>query len=317
MKRFLVTGGAGFIGFHLCRFLLNQGHEVVAIDNFSRGQRDSEFLELSRHLTFIEADLSKCFPDIHGDFDGVFHLAGVVGVEDVLKEPYEVFQKNVRILFETFNWLRKNKIKSFVYASSSEVYGWGQETFDHPVPTPEDVPLLMPPRKNYRGGYALSKMNGEVLTEMVCSENLIPFSILRLHNVYGPRMGHSHVIPQLWQQMKTHPGKLCLQNSSNTRAFCYVEDAVKQLYESILHPVNDILNVGNDQEEISIAELAAKMSLHMNPNLVIETQVDGRDPFKRRCPDMTKRYSYFGQKSFISLDEGLKRSIDWYNQSIQ
>lgn len=302
-KRYLVTGGAGFIGFHLCKFLVSKGHEVIALDNFSRGKKDQDFEELCHEIQFIEADLTTPFPDLSGEFDGVFHLAGVVGVEDVLKDPYLVFQRNVKILFETFNWIKKSKVHSFLYASSSEVYGWGQELFDLPVPTPEEVPILMPPRQNFRGGYALSKINGEVLTEMVCTESQIPFSIVRLHNVYGPRMGYSHVIPQLWKKIRESQGKLSLKNPANTRAFCFVEDAVSQMYQSIQFPINDVMNVGNDREEISVSELAARMAVILDTDLEIEPEEDFRDPFKRRCPDMSKRMNSFGETDFISLNE--------------
>lgn len=294
---------------------MNLGHEVVALDNFSRGKKDSEFEELCRSIHFLEADLTRPFPEISGEFDGVFHLAGVVGVEDVLKDPSLVFERNVKILFETFSWLRKTKVHSFLYASSSEVYGWGHDIFDLPVPTPEDVPLLVPPRQNFRGGYALSKMNGEVLTEMVCSEQNVPFSIVRLHNVYGPRMGYSHVIPQLWKKIRESDGKLSLKNPSNTRAFCFVDDAVFQMYQSIQHPINDVMNVGNEREEVSVSELASRIAVILDTNLEVEPVDDVRDPFKRRCPDMSKRLSSFGELSLISLDEGLKRSLDWYEKT--
>lgn len=315
MNRYLITGVAGFIGLALCRRLLAAGHRVVGLDDFSRGPRDSELqsLRLNNNFTFYECNLAQAFPaEIVGEFDVVFHFAGAVGVEDVISKPYSTYENNLRILFTVTGWLKKQQVKKFVYASSSEVYGWNPDVI---VPTPENVALIAPPADMPRGGYALSKISGEFLTTTKCQELAIPFTIARLHNIYGPRMGHSHVIPQLIKKIAHASEFIQVHNSAFTRSFCFIQDALDQMLalSDVCH--NEIINVGDDQEEIEIGQLAHLIAQQMNKSITIQNENTASDPFKRRCPDMTKSKSLLGVSARTSLVEGLALTIAWYQEN--
>ena len=311
---YLVTGAAGFIGQALCSRLLNDGHRVTGIDNFSRGKRDTEFLKLESHqnFTFYDHDLTCGVPEkINQNFTGVIHLAGIVGVENVMDEPFDVFQINIKMITEVLNWMRKNNVGSFLYLSSSEVYGWHEQLV---IPTPEDVSIILPSLESPRSGYALSKIQGEFLTHTLCKQLYIPYSILRPHNVYGPRMGHSHVIPQLWNKIKSSESVL-VKNPHFTRAFCYIDDAISQITDSLNAPLNTVENVGNDSSEIEIFDLAKRMAQILNKTIQIKSELYEQDIFQRRCPNMNTRDNRFGKKAYISIDEGLQRTLSWYEKN--
>lgn len=312
MKRYLITGAAGFIGASLCRRLLADGHLVVGVDNLSRGLRDSELesLLLNPNFSFFVCDLARSFPsEIDGEFDVVFHLAGAVGVEEVIAKPYVSFENNLKVLFTILNWLNPIQVKNFVYASSSEVYGWNKTVT---IPTPEEVTVVAPPGHIPRGGYALSKISGEFLTITRCEELNIPFTIARLHNIYGPRMGYSHVIPQLIKKINQAHETLSVKNATFTRSFCFIQDAINQLLALSESRCNEVINVGDDQEEVEIGQLANLIALHMKKSVRIQSEENLSDPFARRCPDMKKSQLFLGEIPRTPLTQGLALTIAWY-----
>jgi len=193
--RTLITGGAGFIGLHLARRLLRDGGEVVLVDNFQRAVHDQDLTSVTRdeRCSMVEIDL-LCDPLPSMEVDAIVHLAAVVGVSNVVQQPYSVLRSNVDTLLRVIDWATGlSGLRQFVFASTSEVYagsvglGWAK------VPTPEVSPLAIVDPCDPRATYLLSKIYGEAL----CAHAGLPYTVIRPHNLYGPRMGMSHVIPQL------------------------------------------------------------------------------------------------------------------------
>ena len=198
MKKILIIGGAGFIGFHLAKKLVGK-FKIDLVDNFSRGARDKELIKLvnERNVRLLNMDFLNSynrFKNIPKDYSYIFHLAAIVGAKNVIKFPYEVLTKNFTLLKNAIDiGLRQKKLKRFVFSSSSEVYYGTLKNYGLKFPTPEETKLSTLDLSDKRGTYMLSKIYGEAM----CSHSGLPFTIVRPHNFYGPRMGLSHVIPEL------------------------------------------------------------------------------------------------------------------------
>ncbi len=193
----LITGGAGFIGGHLARCLLEKDVRVHLLDNFSRAVEDPflDELKVHRNATLIERDLLApgAVDDLGSSYTHVVHFAAIVGVANVMKQPYRVLRDNMALTFSALDLAKKQRpLERFVFASTSEVVAGTLESFGIPIPTPEDTPLTITDPAAPRSTYLLSKVCGEAL----CHHSGLPFTALRPHNIYGPRMGMSHVIPE-------------------------------------------------------------------------------------------------------------------------
>lgn len=314
MSKILITGAAGFLGLQVSRRLLAQGHEVHLIDNMQRGVLDSEFSEVLAHGSahFIELDLTEpaSLDQLDRDFDQIYHFAAMLGVERVLKAPYEVLTLNASSMQNVLNWARKlSGLKRFIFSSTSEIYAGTRSHYSIPVPTPESVNITLESVEKPRTSYALSKAYGEALLHA----SGLPLTILRYHNIYGPRMGFDHVIPQIIGKIIDH-SEVSVPSADHTRAFCFIEDAVTQTIAAANaeNTIGITLNVGNSSEEIRIEDLvrkiadALKMEITINPEPATEGSPD------RRCPDTSKMTALVGIKAQVSLEEGLKRTCEWY-----
>src|SRR5262249_31528404 len=177
------------------------GNEVHIVDNFSRGQNDQALKTLAGpcDARILQEDLlaPDALSSLPDDYDFVVHLAAIVGVQNVLQRPYETLQDNVLMQLAAIRFARRQKLlKRFVFASTSEVYAGSVGRGDLPVPTPEDVRLTLTPLHEPRSSYMLSKIYGEAML----LHSGLPFTIVRPHNIYGPRMGMAHVVPQLLEK---------------------------------------------------------------------------------------------------------------------
>jgi UDP-glucose 4-epimerase/UDP-glucuronate decarboxylase len=319
--RVLITGGAGFIGFHLASGLSQSADcEVVLVDNFRRGRRDEEFEALLHRpgVSLVEGDLAEggVLERVGGAFDEVYHLAAVIGVRNVLERPHEVVRINALATLHLLDWFVAGGGRKLLFASTSEAYAWTQLFYPLPVPTPESVPLALMDLSNPRSSYAGSKIFGELAVNHYCRAYKKPFVIVRFHNVYGPRMGYDHVIPELHERARQGQDPLVVFSADHRRAFCYVQDAVDLLIKMMRGPAADglTLNVGNDQEEVTMRQLAERILHLMELERTILVQPAPNDPIARRCPDMTRARKLLGYAPRFDLYEGLGQTLAWYDQ---
>jgi UDP-glucose 4-epimerase len=321
MSRVLITGGAGFIGAHLAEGLAAGGREVDLVDDLSRGQLDDDLRALldRPNVRLLERDLlaSGGLDDLPNDYTLIFHLAAIVGVANVLKAPYAVLHRNIELHAAALELaLRQRGLERFVFASTSEVYAGTLELGSLPVPTPEDVPLTVPDVSRPRTAYMLSKIYGEALTMQAD----VPATVLRPHNVYGPRMGMAHVIPELLERAHSAPDGRTLEVYSvdHRRTFCFVSDAVEMAIRAAEAPdgVGKTLNLGSQGPEIPIGELAEMVIEVVGRKLETEPLPAHPGSPPRRCPDMTRMTDLTGYTAAVSLSDGLRQTYDWYRDTV-
>jgi nucleoside-diphosphate-sugar epimerase len=320
VTRALITGGAGFIGCHLARALLAQGGGVTLVDDFSRGASDEAIAALlAAGAVLHDRDLRQpdAFAGLPRDISHVFHLAAIVGVRQVLDRPYAVLRDNVSMLEGTLAFARTlPHLERVVFASTSEVYAGTLRAFTLPIPTPEDTPLAAGDLAQPRTSYMLSKIYGEAL----CHHAGLPFTIVRPHNVYGPRMGMSHVVPELLAKAWAAPqgGTLEVYSPTHRRTFCYVDDAVEMIRVAALRPAGRgaTLNVGAAQPEITMAELAGLIARTVGKALEIVPLPATPGSPERRCPDMTRTAALTGCTARTSLADGLRATSEWYRHRL-
>ena len=316
----LITGGAGFIGAHLAEHLVEKGFGVDVVDDFSRGTHDEAIasLEASGRVRLLERDLRPpgALEDCDSDYDYIVHLAAVVGVANVVARPSDVLRDNISMLQEVTSLAhRQSSLRRFLFASTSEVYAGTLENFTLPMPTPETAPLALPDLARPRTTYMLSKIYGEAIVRHAG----VPFTIVRPHNVYGPRMGLAHVIPELLQRAHaSSDGRLDVFSVHHRRTFCYVDDAVEFLVRAVETPQSEgqTLNVGSQRPEVSIGELADIVISVVGKDLKVVSREATPGSPERRCPDMTKTIRLTNYEPQVSLDEGVRRTYEAYRTRV-
>ncbi len=317
----LITGGAGFIGYHLARYLCARNIDVTIYDNFSRGVVDPDLKELSlyENLTVVDGsclDKAKLF-ELGFDFDFIFHLAAIIGVEHVNAAPYRVIVENCEMLQNIIEFCRGQRhLHRFLFPSTSEVYAGTLEHFALQLPTPETTPLAVTDLKRPRTSYMLSKIVGEFM----CNFSDVPFTIFRPHNVYGPRMGLVHVVPgQLEKAFYAVPGSsIEVPSARQTRTFMYVDDAVKLLEAFMLNESCEgkTINLGSLAGEISIYELVKTCHKVVQKDLNVVCLPSPVGSPERRCPDMSFAYTLVPSFQETSLLDGIQHTFQWYKERV-
>lgn len=324
MSKILITGGAGFIGYFLTQRLAeNPDNQIVVVDNLTRGRIDSEFeiLESLPNTKLVVGDLTqtKFLASLDTDFDYVYHLAAVIGVQNVMEHPDKVLFVNALTTLQLFEHLKNMRnLKRVLFSSTSEIYAGTFQHFGIPVPTPEEVELTLDDITSNRTTYMLSKMYGESIAHNYGRQYGIPYTIVRYHNVYGPRMGFKHVIPELfWKVMAQNTVEIASPN--HTRAFCYVDDAVTLTIGAVesLSGDSKTFNVGNSREEIKIHDLAERISEIVPKDIHLIRGNDTPGSPERRCPDTSLIEECLGYGAEINIDEGLRRTWNWYQDKLE
>ena len=319
--RVLITGGAGFIGFHLAKRLEEEGYDVCLADNYVRGALDLSLQRLveNRNVQLARVDLLD--PEetltLGTNFSIIFHLAAIIGVRHVLSRPYEVITQNFRMLENIIDLGRRQKgLSRLFFASTSEVYAGTLKHFSLEIPTPETAPLALTALESPRTSYMLSKILGEAMLH----QSKLPFTIFRPHNIYGPRMGMAHVIPeQLKNAFDAEENSVIpIASPKHRRAFCYIDDAVEMLKCMILQneTLGETLNLGSEAPEITIREVAETCIDVVGKNLTLEDCSDMEGSPARRAPKMDKLSGLIGFESKVSLREGIEKTWEWYLKNV-
>ncbi len=312
--RIVITGGAGFIGSHLCDFYLAQGHEVIAIDNLSTGSMENIAHLLGRPgFSFLKHNVTQ-YTYVSGPVDMVLHLASLPSPVDYLNFPIQTLKVGA---LGTHNMLGMALAKKarFLLASTSEVYG---------------DPLVHPQSESYwgnvnpigpRGVYDESKRFAEALTMAYHRNHCLETRIVRIFNTYGPRMraNDGRVVPNFINQALQDQPLTVFDDGARTRSFCYVDDLVRGITMLMADGDSDPVNMGNPQE-LSIAEFARAVLAvtESKAQITYITPNDDRtrDDPKVRCPDITRARTLLGWEPQVSLEEGLRRTADYFRQKL-
>lgn len=315
-KQVLVTGGTGFIGSHLCEYLLKQNAKISVT---TKDNKLINIAHIKNNLEIIKIDLndlSSCLKATKKKEIIINLAARVAGIQYNIHHPTEMFSDNVRIVDNLLKSAVKNKIERFLLVSSACVY-----PREATIPTPEaDGFLADPEPTNF--GYGWSKRVAELLGKFYSKEFGLKVAIARPFNAYGPRDNldpkYSHVIPGLIKRIFDGENPLVVWGSGKqTRSFVYVDDVVRGLTETIeKYPECDPLNIGSN-EEISMADLAKKIVNISEFKTKIVFDKSKPDGQPRRVSNNKKAEKTIGFEAKTSLDEGLKKTISWYQENVK
>jgi|TARA_B110000438_G_C15816216_1_gene652071 nucleoside-diphosphate-sugar epimerase len=306
LSKILVTGGAGFIGSNLVMELLNQGNEIVVFDNEFRGSfnnlQDKKIHKVSGDITKIND-----WKNLPKDISSIYHLGAINGTKFFYEIPEKVMEVNTKGIMNCLEFTRERDIEKILFTSSSEIYG-----FPKIFPTPETEEMVIPDPYNPRFSYSSSKILGELLCINYAKKYGFKHTIVRYHNIYGPNMGHEHVIPEFVRKLVNKEEFNVEGDGTESRSFCYIDDAVKGtiLVNNEEKAENRIYNIGNP-EETTINELILLLStisgIEIKPNYKLKNQAGT----KRRQPDI-KKAMLIGYEPKIPLTEGLAKTYEWY-----
>jgi len=316
MARALVLGGAGFIGQHLVARLAEDGHAVTVVDDLSRGRLDRELQALqARGVRLVERDLTRAdaLEGIGRAWEQVYMLAAVVGVRNVERDPARVVRVNGLATLHLLDWL-PGEGEVLFFASTSETYAGGVMNGTVPVPTPETVPLSVPDVEAPRFAYAVSKIFGEAAVVHHARARAARVVIGRFHNVYGPRMGADHVIPELSLRALRGEDPFRVYGPEQRRAFCHVSDAVEAMTRLMATPaaLGQIVNIGNDAEETLVEDLVGLVLRVAGRRPRLERLPAPAGSVARRCPDIARLRALTGFAPKTSLETGVEETFAWY-----
>jgi len=311
--RSLISGGAGFIGSHLCARLLHDGHDVVAVDNLSTGNAENvSHLRDSARFALLQGDVTEPLPEF-GPVDAVFHLASPASPPGYLRRPVETMMANSVGTQRLLDLALANRAR-FLLASTSEAYG---------------DPLEHPQKESYWGNvnpngerscYDEAKRFAEAITFVYWRTNGLDARIIRIFNTYGPHSDpeDGRVVPNFVSQALTGEPLTLYGSGEQTRSLCYVGDLVEGIVKAMFSPntTGEVFNLGNPDERtvrdlaLTINKLAGGRS-----ELVYRPFISADDP-QRRCPDITKARAVLGWEPRIGLDEGMARTIAWFRERL-
>ena len=305
-KKYLITGGLGFIGKAIALDLIKKNNSVTIIDNQFRHKNLKDFNYKNCNVYKNDIRDKTSLKKIVKKVDTVIHLATINGTNYFYEQPKLVLDVALKGIINILEVCEENKIPEFFLASSSEVY------YKAPYyPADEKVPLVIPDPFNPRYTYAAGKIISEIM--LLNTKFFKRFVIFRPHNIYGPNMGYNHVIPEIVTKLIKAKKNLVIQGSGNhTRSFCYIDDFVRGFNILLKKGRNkNIYNIGT-QDEIKILQLIQKLVKISNKKLIIKKTKEKLGSTPKRCPDI-KKISKLGFKPKINLDVGLKKTFEWYS----
>ncbi len=309
MKRVLITGGAGFLGSHLCDRMIREGYQVIAMDNLLTGHLENiEHLFPLREFEYHHHDVTK-YVHVSGKLDYILHFASPASPIDYLQMPIQTLKVGA---LGTHNLLglAKDKGARILVASTSEVYG---------------DPLVHPQTEDYwgnvnpvgpRGVYDEAKRFLEAITMAYHNFHKVDTRIVRIFNTYGPRMrvNDGRALPAFFSQAIRGEGLTVFGDGSQTRSFCYVDDLVEGIYRLLLADYHLPVNIGNP-EEITILDFAKEIiGLVGNPKAKIVFRDLPKDDPKVRQPDISLARKLLGWEPQVDRREGLLKTLEYFKR---
>jgi dTDP-glucose 4,6-dehydratase len=308
--RILITGGAGFLGSHLCDRFLSEGHQVVAMDNLITGSTANiEHLAGDENFRFVKQDVTE-YLYVEGELDAILHFASPASPIDYLELPIQTLKVGALGTHKTLGLAREKEAR-YLLASTSEVYG---------------DPLEHPQREDYwgnvnpigpRGVYDEAKRFAEAMTMAYHRYHGLDTRIARIFNTYGPRMRleDGRVVPNFIAQALRHESLTVYGDGQQTRSFCYVSDLIEGIYRLLFSHEVEPVNVGNPQE-MAIIEFAKLVNgITGNSAGVVHEPLPVDDP-KVRQPDITRARSVLGWEPEVPLEDGLRETITWFEERL-
>ena len=316
MQKVLITGGSGFIGFHLADEL-SKKYKVDILDNFSRGKLDKDLSILikKKNINLIEFDLKKIINLSNKDYDYIFHFAATIGVNNVINNPWEVLNNNFLSTKNIIEFARKQKnLKKFFFASTSEIYAGSLSAGILNFPTKESQLIALKKFESKRSTYMLSKIYGEVM----CHFSNLPYIIIRPHNIFGERMGMSHVIPEIIKKILTNKTYIKVSNKNHKRTFCYIKDAIDLIVILMKKKiVKKTFNLADSRKEIKISHLVDLLiGISKKKGLILKSVIDKNQSPKRRLANNSKILKATNFKFKSKLKDNLKKTYEWYEKNI-
>lgn len=326
-KTIVITGGSGFLGkyflytfWYLNNNVLKKKCNVICVDNYITGTKEyGGFLGKDKNFTFVNHDVRTKFT-YDGSVDYVIHAAGIASPIYYIKYPLETLEVATLGTQNMLEFAKTKKVKSFLYFSSSEIYGDPDPNF---VPTPETYPGNVS-SIGPRSCYDESKRLGETMCVIYHQLFDVPVKIVRPFNVYGPgmRIDDYRVIPSyLTSALKKLPLPVHV-GGNQTRTFCYITDALAAFFKVLLSQKSgEVYNVGNDAPEVNMMNLA-KMVSELFSNKITIQSVEYPDYYpqegpRRRCPDITKIRKNLEYAPSVDLKVGLLRTLRWYKSQLR
>ena len=310
MKKVLITGGAGFIGSHLCERLLKEGYQVICMDNLITGKKENiSHLLNNTDFKFIQYDVSK-YINIEEDLDYILHFASPASPIDYQLYPIQTLKVGSLGTHNTLGLAKAKKAK-YLLASTSEVYG---------------DPLVNPQKEDYwgnvncvgpRGVYDEAKRFAEAITLAYHRTHKIDTKIARIFNTFGERMrkDDGRAVPNFITQALNNQPLTIYGDGSQTRSFCYIDDLVDGIYKLMFSGLNEPVNLGNPNE-ITILNLAKKIIKFANSkSKIVHKPLPVDDP-KVRCPDIEKAKSELSWLPQVNLEEALIKTITWFKNTL-
>ena len=321
MKEVLVLGGGGFIGRNIVQFLIDRGDCNVTAADIREGSNwfgISSDLKTSPRFTSIIDDFTKisAFDDLGQNYDEIYMLAAVVGVNRTLKFPQDVIRVNTLLTMNMLDWISRNPIKRLLFSSSSENYAGTSDLFDAVIPTAEDIPLCIGDIKHPRWTYAVSKIHGESAFIHSAKAYNYECTIVRYQNIIGPEMGFGHAIPHIVERfIKAQESPFKIYGHDQTRAFCYIDDAIKGTVAAMESDkaAGEIYHIGK-QDEINMEMLTTYIGSLMNYSGKYEEAMTYPGSVARRCPNIDKAITDFGYSPNIDWKTAVSLTTDWYRE---
>lgn len=309
MPRSLITGGAGFLGSHLCDYLLAKGHEVVCMDNLITGNLENIAHIKSEKFQFVEHNVTR-YIDLAGPLDYILHFASPASPIDYLEYPIQTLKVGALGTHNALG-LAKAKRAVFLLASTSEVYG---------------DPLVHPQQESYwgnvnpigpRGVYDEAKRFAEAITMAYHRTHGIDTKIVRIFNTYGPRMriNDGRAIPNFLRQALTGEDLTVYGDGNQTRSFCYFSDLIEGIHRLLTSELNEPVNIGNPRE-MTIREMAEKiLQATASKSKIINAPLPTDDP-KVRQPDIGNARKHLNWEPVVELGEGLDATMEYFKKKL-